>query len=172
MKAANKQGWRCWKYIHCFSPHSKVPGFVRLIAPEGSLVFHEKAWNAYPYCRTSKPGSQQPFPQEDSFGEGATKSRPFAGSRVVTALTVAEERMHWAPPPELWEGPGLIPRWRHLEVLADCTGSRGERVEGTEAYLVLLRFAVFGEGKTLHRLCLGGLELNPRYLWGMPVQKL
>ncbi|OBS75129.1 hypothetical protein A6R68_14329, partial [Neotoma lepida] len=23
-----------------------------MIAPEGSLVFHEKAWNAYPYCRT------------------------------------------------------------------------------------------------------------------------
>lgn len=35
----------------CFS---KVPGFVKMIAPEGSLVFHEKAWNAYPYCRTSK----------------------------------------------------------------------------------------------------------------------
>lgn len=33
---------------------SKVPGFVKLIAPEGALVFHEKAWNAYPYCRTSK----------------------------------------------------------------------------------------------------------------------
>ncbi|KAH0625688.1 hypothetical protein JD844_015283 [Phrynosoma platyrhinos] len=31
---------------------SKVPGFVRMFAPEGSLVFHEKAWNAYPYCRT------------------------------------------------------------------------------------------------------------------------
>lgn len=25
-----------------------------MIAPEGALVFHEKAWNAYPYCRTSK----------------------------------------------------------------------------------------------------------------------
>uniref|UniRef100_A0A8C6PPV1 Phosphatidylinositol transfer protein beta isoform n=1 Tax=Nothobranchius furzeri TaxID=105023 RepID=A0A8C6PPV1_NOTFU len=25
-----------------------------LLAPEGSLVFHEKAWNAYPYCRTSE----------------------------------------------------------------------------------------------------------------------
>ncbi|KAI4819968.1 hypothetical protein KUCAC02_027968 [Chaenocephalus aceratus] len=30
----------------------KVPGFVKVFAPEGSLVFHEKAWNAYPYCRT------------------------------------------------------------------------------------------------------------------------
>lgn len=33
---------------------SKVPGYVKMIAPEGALVFHEKAWNAYPYCRTSK----------------------------------------------------------------------------------------------------------------------
>ncbi|XP_027133372.1 phosphatidylinositol transfer protein beta isoform isoform X1 [Larimichthys crocea] len=31
---------------------SKVPLFVKVFAPEGSLVFHEKAWNAYPYCRT------------------------------------------------------------------------------------------------------------------------
>lgn len=33
---------------------SKVPGFIQMFAPEGALVFHEKAWNAYPYCRTSK----------------------------------------------------------------------------------------------------------------------
>lgn len=39
-------------------PYSKVPGFVRLLAPEGALVFHEKAWNAYPYCRTSESPSQ------------------------------------------------------------------------------------------------------------------
>lgn len=32
---------------------SKVPGFIQMFAPEGALVFHEKAWNAYPYCRTS-----------------------------------------------------------------------------------------------------------------------
>ncbi|KAG7256816.1 hypothetical protein CRUP_035915, partial [Coryphaenoides rupestris] len=31
---------------------SKVPRYLQMIAPEGSLVFHEKAWNAYPYCRT------------------------------------------------------------------------------------------------------------------------
>ncbi|XP_005990306.2 phosphatidylinositol transfer protein beta isoform [Latimeria chalumnae] len=31
---------------------SKVPKFVKMFVPEGSLVFHEKAWNAYPYCRT------------------------------------------------------------------------------------------------------------------------
>ncbi|XP_064103818.1 phosphatidylinositol transfer protein beta isoform-like isoform X3 [Macrobrachium nipponense] len=31
---------------------SKVPSFIRLLAPEGSLEVHEEAWNAYPYCRT------------------------------------------------------------------------------------------------------------------------
>ncbi|CAG0893887.1 unnamed protein product [Darwinula stevensoni] len=31
---------------------SKVPGFIRLLAPKGSLEIHEEAWNAYPYCRT------------------------------------------------------------------------------------------------------------------------
>ncbi|XP_069555858.1 phosphatidylinositol transfer protein beta isoform-like [Brachyistius frenatus] len=41
------------QYTHkIYHLKSKVPGFVRLFAPEGSLVFHEKAWNAYPYCRT------------------------------------------------------------------------------------------------------------------------
>lgn len=41
------------QYTHkIYHLKSKVPGFVKFIAPEGSLVFHEKAWNAYPYCRT------------------------------------------------------------------------------------------------------------------------
>jgi hypothetical protein len=31
---------------------SKVPGFVRLLAPKGALEVHEEAWNAYPYCKT------------------------------------------------------------------------------------------------------------------------
>ncbi|XP_066937638.1 phosphatidylinositol transfer protein beta isoform-like isoform X4 [Macrobrachium rosenbergii] len=37
---------------------SKVPSFIRLLAPEGSLEVHEEAWNAYPYCRTiiTNPG--------------------------------------------------------------------------------------------------------------------
>ena len=33
-------------------PLSRVPAFVRMIAPQGALDMHEKAWNAYPYCRT------------------------------------------------------------------------------------------------------------------------
>jgi hypothetical protein len=37
---------------------SKVPAFIRLLAPRGSLEIHEEAWNAYPYCRTviTNPG--------------------------------------------------------------------------------------------------------------------
>lgn len=37
---------------------SKVPAFIRYIAPQGSLEVHEEAWNAYPYCRTviTNPG--------------------------------------------------------------------------------------------------------------------
>jgi hypothetical protein len=31
---------------------SKVPSFIRLLAPKGALEVHEEAWNAYPYCRT------------------------------------------------------------------------------------------------------------------------
>ena len=41
------------QYTHkVFHLASKVPVFVRLLAPKGSLEIHEKAWNAYPYCRT------------------------------------------------------------------------------------------------------------------------
>jgi len=37
---------------------SKVPGWIKMIAPTGSLEIHEEAWNAYPYCKTvlSNPG--------------------------------------------------------------------------------------------------------------------
>ncbi|XP_055339764.1 phosphatidylinositol transfer protein alpha isoform-like [Paramacrobiotus metropolitanus] len=37
---------------------SKVPAWLRFIAPKGSLEFHEKAWNAYPYCRTKYSNPQ------------------------------------------------------------------------------------------------------------------
>ena len=41
------------QYTHkIFHLASKVPAFVRLLAPTGSLEIHEKAWNAYPFCRT------------------------------------------------------------------------------------------------------------------------
>ena len=36
----------------------KVPGWIKMVAPKGSLEVHEEAWNAYPYCKTvlSNPG--------------------------------------------------------------------------------------------------------------------
>ncbi len=38
-----------YKVVHL---ENKVPGYIRLVAPKGSLQIHEKAWNAYPFCRT------------------------------------------------------------------------------------------------------------------------
>jgi len=35
-----------------FRMESKVPLIMRKLLPKGSMVFHEKAWNAYPYCKT------------------------------------------------------------------------------------------------------------------------
>ncbi|KAI7800806.1 phosphatidylinositol transfer protein, alpha a [Triplophysa rosa] len=41
------------QYTHkIYHLQSKVPSFVRLLAPSSALSIHEKAWNAYPYCRT------------------------------------------------------------------------------------------------------------------------
>ncbi|ERE74439.1 putative tumor suppressor protein MN1-like protein, partial [Cricetulus griseus] len=55
----------------------KVPAFVRMIAPEGSLVFHEKAWNAYPYCRTSKLNE---YMKDDFFIKIETWHKPDLGT--------------------------------------------------------------------------------------------
>jgi len=35
-----------------FRMASKVPLLLKRLMPKGSLVFHEHAWNAYPYCKT------------------------------------------------------------------------------------------------------------------------
>ncbi|XP_010787891.1 phosphatidylinositol transfer protein alpha isoform-like [Notothenia coriiceps] len=41
------------QYTHkIYHLHSKVPGIIRKLAPKDSLVVHEEAWNAYPYCKT------------------------------------------------------------------------------------------------------------------------
>ncbi|XP_014069524.2 phosphatidylinositol transfer protein alpha isoform [Salmo salar] len=41
------------QYTHkIYHLHSKVPNYVRILAPSTALNIHEKAWNAYPYCRT------------------------------------------------------------------------------------------------------------------------
>jgi Phosphatidylinositol transfer protein len=51
MLAINFYSDLCLYILHilCFS---KVPKFIRMLAPKGSLEVHEEAWNAYPYCRT------------------------------------------------------------------------------------------------------------------------
>ncbi|XP_060557002.1 phosphatidylinositol transfer protein alpha isoform-like [Ruditapes philippinarum] len=50
---ANGKTFTKGQYTHkIYHLQSKVPGFIRKIAPKGSLEIHEKAWNAYPYCRT------------------------------------------------------------------------------------------------------------------------
>ncbi|XP_005108022.1 phosphatidylinositol transfer protein alpha isoform [Aplysia californica] len=50
---ANGQKFTTGQYTHkIYHLSQKVPGFIRLLAPKGSLEVHEKAWNAYPYCRT------------------------------------------------------------------------------------------------------------------------
>lgn len=41
--------------------YSKVPAFLRVLAPENAFIFHEKAWNAYPYCKTGELLSSYPF---------------------------------------------------------------------------------------------------------------
>ncbi|CAL8339362.1 unnamed protein product [Boreogadus saida] len=55
------------QYTHkIYYLQSKVPKFLRVMAPKGSLEVHEKAWNAYPYCRTILTGTenaqQRPWP--------------------------------------------------------------------------------------------------------------
>lgn len=49
------KGQHTYKIYHL---SSKVPAFVRYLAPKGSLEIHEEAWNAYPYCKTvlTNPG--------------------------------------------------------------------------------------------------------------------
>ncbi|KAJ7313881.1 hypothetical protein JRQ81_005654 [Phrynocephalus forsythii] len=57
---------------------SKVPGFIKMFAPEGSLVVHERAWNAYPYCRTVITNE---YMKEDFFVKIETWHKPDFGDQ-------------------------------------------------------------------------------------------
>ncbi|KAA0185389.1 Phosphatidylinositol transfer protein beta [Fasciolopsis buskii] len=47
------QTFETGQYTHKrFYLANKVPAYVRFLAPKGSLEVDERAWNAYPYCRT------------------------------------------------------------------------------------------------------------------------
>ena len=48
-EATGRKGQYTHKVWHL---SQKVPAFIRLLAPAGALELHEKAWNAYPYCKT------------------------------------------------------------------------------------------------------------------------
>lgn len=43
---------KCQYTYKIFHLKSKVPGYVRMLAPSGALEVYEEAWNAYPFCRT------------------------------------------------------------------------------------------------------------------------
>ncbi|KAL5017677.1 hypothetical protein ScPMuIL_007266 [Solemya velum] len=50
---ANNHTYSTGQYTHkIYHLASKVPKYIRVLAPKGSLEIHEKAWNAFPYCRT------------------------------------------------------------------------------------------------------------------------
>ncbi len=41
------------QYTHkIYKLQSKVPWWIRKLAPKGTLEMHEEAWNAYPFCKT------------------------------------------------------------------------------------------------------------------------
>ncbi len=42
----------CFCFLISYFLKSKVPWWIKKLTPKGSLVIHEKAWNAYPYCKT------------------------------------------------------------------------------------------------------------------------
>ena len=89
------------QYTHkIFHLASKVPAFVRLLAPSGSLEVHEKAWNAYPYCRTEY---SNPYMKDNFFilidtwhkeGEGLENVHNLEGEelaeRVVVDIDIAD----------------------------------------------------------------------------------
>jgi hypothetical protein len=47
------QNYTDGQYTHkIYKLQSKVPWWIRKMAPKGTMEMHEEAWNAYPYCRT------------------------------------------------------------------------------------------------------------------------
>jgi len=69
---------------------SKVPKFVKMVAPTGSLEIHEEAWNAYPYCKTvlTNPG----YMKDGFFIKVETYHKPGRGD---------EENVHELTPEQL-----------------------------------------------------------------------
>ncbi|XP_062919124.1 phosphatidylinositol transfer protein, beta, like [Mobula hypostoma] len=84
------------QYTHkIYYLENKVPQFIRLLAPEGSLIVHEKAWNAYPYCRTIVTNE---YMKDDFFVKIETWHKPDLGE---------QENVHGLDPED----------WKEVEVL-------------------------------------------------------
>ncbi|KAF4012190.1 hypothetical protein G4228_003764 [Cervus hanglu yarkandensis] len=87
------------QYTHkIYHLQSKVPTFVRMLAPEGALNIHEKAWNAYPYCRTGECRPTNEYMKEDFLIKIETWHKPDLG---------ALENVHKLEPEA----------WKHVEVV-------------------------------------------------------
>ncbi|XP_012508452.1 PREDICTED: phosphatidylinositol transfer protein alpha isoform [Propithecus coquereli] len=84
------------QYTHkIYHLQSKVPTFVRMLAPEGALNIHEKAWNAYPYCRTVITNE---YMKEDFLIKIETWHKPDLGT---------QENVHKLDPEA----------WKHVEII-------------------------------------------------------
>ena len=76
------------QYTHkVFHLSKKVPSVIRLLAPKGSLEVHEKAWNAYPYCRTEY---SNPYMSDNFYIYIDTWHREGEGEENVHKLTAEE----------------------------------------------------------------------------------
>uniref|UniRef100_A0A2K6FKB7 Phosphatidylinositol transfer protein alpha isoform n=1 Tax=Propithecus coquereli TaxID=379532 RepID=A0A2K6FKB7_PROCO len=86
------------QYTHkIYHLQSKVPTFVRMLAPEGALNIHEKAWNAYPYC-IFFPLFQNEYMKEDFLIKIETWHKPDLGT---------QENVHKLDPEA----------WKHVEII-------------------------------------------------------
>ncbi|XP_015674200.1 phosphatidylinositol transfer protein beta isoform isoform X2 [Protobothrops mucrosquamatus] len=83
-----EQGQYTHKIYHL---QSKVPGFIKMFAPEGSLVVHERAWNAYPYCRTVITNE---YMKDDFFVKIETWHKPDLGEQENRELANNEDCPH------------------------------------------------------------------------------
>lgn len=82
------QEFRVGQYTYKrFHLSQKVPSYVRLLAPRGSLEVEEKAWNAYPYCRTI---IQNPSYMKDKF--------TLKIESIYVQDKLEEENIHDLPP--------------------------------------------------------------------------
>ncbi|XP_022786411.1 phosphatidylinositol transfer protein beta isoform-like [Stylophora pistillata] len=84
----NHEKYGSGQYTHkVFHLSSKVPSFVRYLAPNGSLEVHEKAWNAYPFCRTEY---SNPYMKENFHIKIDTWHKEGEGEENVHNLTAEE----------------------------------------------------------------------------------